>query len=301
MMKVLVPLFVFILAGCASKDPSSDLPAWAKQPSRVVDNGYIVYIGTATDRSPEQAQFKAEGIALEDLANECSVVPQGSRIEDRFINHGAKDQTAYVKLGVEFTACEEAKKALDPESVRRTASVAFTQQLKRYQDFAETGEVVAQNEAAEVEVTDGAVADSPPERRRGDSDSVHFYVTRQYIAYQKEIVVLAPRTAYAPSSPEAQHFAATVVPSTQQVQTLAQANPQLVKNPAPWSQVLDRPHVSRPAALSHQISRQVERSRAASAVRPPALSHTKDARTSSPKASSKSEPAPKRKKGRRRR
>lgn len=296
-MKYVLLIAVIGIAGCATKDPASDLPAWARQPSRVVDNGYIVYIGTASDHAAERAQFKAEGIALEDLANECSVVPQGARIEDRFVSHGTKDQTAYIKLGVEFAACEDAKKAVDPESVRRTASVTFTQQLKKYQDFAETGEVVAQGEETEVEVpADVAPA---PELRRGDGDSVHFYVTRQYIAYQKEIVVLAPQAAYAPQSPESQHFAAAVVPSTQQVQTLAQANPQLAKNPAPWSQVLDRPRVDRPKALSHQISLQMEKTRAAQRVKPP---HNENHKVTTHGPKSKHDDAPpKKKKGRRRR
>ena len=51
-------------------------PAWVTQPTRTVDNGYIVYVGSAEDTGADRAQLKAESAAVEDLANECSLYPK---------------------------------------------------------------------------------------------------------------------------------------------------------------------------------------------------------------------------------
>src|SRR6202042_1536036 len=111
------------------------------QPTRTVDNGYIVYVGAVEDISSERAQFKAEGLALEDLANECSMIPKGTRIEDRYMAKGDHDSTAYVKLALEFQECDQARHAVNPDDIRKVANVAFTDQLKKYQDLEATGEM----------------------------------------------------------------------------------------------------------------------------------------------------------------
>jgi hypothetical protein len=243
-MRYFVPLlFSGILLSCSSAPPAPTGPDWIRQPTRIVDGGYIVYIGTATASRPERAQFEAEGLALEDLANECSMIPKGARIEDRYSEKDKKDSKAWVKLALEFQECEEAKKALDPEAIKKIANVGFTQQLKKYQDLMETGEMP--QEVAEVEPP---AEMTPPPARGGWNDNTHFFVMRQYVAYQKEVVVLAPPTAYAVNSPASQSFTRGIAPTVEQIHGVEQASPAL--RGQAWSQVPARPVIARPASLA---------------------------------------------------
>ncbi|MBC7371926.1 MAG: hypothetical protein H7326_10195 [Bdellovibrionaceae bacterium] len=240
-------LGLFLIVGCSSQ-PKSNRPSWLTEPTRTVDNGYIVYVGTAEDLNPDTAQFKAEGLALEDLANECSFVPKGARIEDRFRETEKSMTKSYVKLGLEFTACEKAKNATTPEQIKEFANNSFTEQIRRFQDLTETGSIPESSQYAEMDVPKDF---SPaPAKATGMTDTVHFYAVRQYVAYQKEVVILAPPAAYAANSPESQRFVAAVQPATTQIATYQSQNPELLKAPAPWSKVPHPVPMSRPAALA---------------------------------------------------
>jgi hypothetical protein len=246
----------FFLSACSTVPTSPD---WTRQPTRTVDGGYIVYIGTGEASNAERAQFKAEGLALEDLANECSMIPKGVRIEDRFVEKSEHESKAYVKLALEFQECEQARRTNDPSEIKKIANVAFTEQLKRYQDLEETGEMPDRSEVAEVEPP--SEISQPPPRAVGWSEPTHFYVMRQYVAYQKEIVVLSPPTAYAANSPANKQFIAQVQPAAEQLHGIEEKTPALRKQA--WSKVPDRPAVSRPQNLAprHQM---------AHSIRPPA-------------------------------
>ena len=246
MSKILLLLTLAFLFACSS-EPKVEKPAWINEPTRVVDNGYIVYTGVAEDLSPERAQFKAEGIALEDMANECSFIPKGARIEDRYSEKEKYVTKAYVKLGLEFTECDKAKHTLEPEKIKELANVAFTDQIRKYQDLTETGNMPNSTDYAALDVS--KPVDAVPARGTW-SDTTHFYVVRQYIAFQKEVVILSPPTAYAPASPETQHFVAAVQPATTQIQTYQAANPALEKQPEAWSKIPDRPKMTRPDTLT---------------------------------------------------
>lgn len=244
----LIPFFLIV--SCSS-EPKVAEPNWIHEPTRTVNNGYIVYVGKG-EGSGEKAQFKAEGQALEDLANECSMIPKGTRIEDRFSEKGKYEYTSYVKVAVEFKDCDEMKKATDPTEIKRLGNLAFTQQLKRYQDLAETGEFTASNDGVEIEAP--REISPPPAMAPGMNENIHFYVVRQYVAYQKEIVVLSPPAAYAPGSPETTLFTRSVTPINTQVQTAEAQNPQLKTQPQAWSQIPDRPKLDRPQALGAQAN-----------------------------------------------
>ena len=236
-----------LFTACAS-EPKKEGPDWIRQPTRTVDNGYIVYVGTGDSRDSERAQLRAEGMALEDLANECSFIPKGARLEDRYIVKGKSENTAYVKVAVEFQECTEAQKALEPSDIRKLANTSFTEQLRRFQDLEETGELPDKSEYAVLDMP--AEVQPPPTMQPGVSDSVHFAVMRQYVAYQKQVVILAPPTVYPPNSPASRTFVTDLQPTVGQIQQTAAANPALVKNPQPWSKIYDRPHVTRPAVLA---------------------------------------------------
>jgi len=239
-------LIAFAALAACSSEPKIQKPSWLSQPTRVVDNGYIVYISSAEDAHAEQAQFKAEGQALEDLANECSFVPKGARIEDRYNEKEKYYTKSYVKIGLEFTECEKAKHSNDPVAIKELASSGFTAQIRRYQDLIENGEAPEASHYAALEVPK-ELPPTPPST--GMSESTHFYVVRQYIAYQKETVILSPTTSYTANSPESQRFVAAVQPAVTQVETYQSKNPELQKQPLAWSKIPDRPVLARPDVL----------------------------------------------------
>jgi hypothetical protein len=241
--------FAALFVSCASES-KPDLPTWTQSPTRTVDNGYIVYIGSGMSRDNDKAQFKAEGVALEDLANECSFLPKGVRLEDRYLEKGKNENTAYVKVAVEFQSCVEAQKTIEPSEIKKLANVSFTEQLRRYQDLEETGEMPDKSEYGSFEVP--AEIPPAPVRESKWNDSMHFAVMRQYVAYQKETVILAPAKSYAPQSPESTQFISALQPAVGQIQETAAKTPALAQEPHPWSKMMDRPRVERPAVLQQK-------------------------------------------------
>jgi hypothetical protein len=260
MKRPLFPSFILMISICClfacSSEPTVHDPEWIKSPSRLVDNGYIVYVGTAEDMKPERAQLKAEGQALEDLANECSLIPRGTRVEDRYTKKLQYASTAYVKVALEFQDCEKGKNAQDPESIRRVANTSFTEELKRYQDFMETGDLAPQSELASTTPPESWPATPPPSS--GQSSSTQFLVVRQYVAYQKEVVVLAPAQYYAPNSPETTSFNSSLANNTHQLTQIQSQNPELAHTPQTWSSLPNRPVITKPTSLQPQHMQHLE-------------------------------------------
>ena len=264
-------VLVFISA-CSSEPTVAPAPDWTHQASRMVDNGYIVYVGKGEASRADDAQFKAEGLALEDLANECSMVPKGTRVEDRYLVTTKNGYTSYTKVALELQACDEATKATSPEAIRKIANVNFTSQLKKYQDLEETGFRSDAEDGEEIEApTEIAAAPS----QGTYNDHVHFYMTRQYIAYQKEVVVLSPPTAYQPGSKETELFNHQVVPATQTVAGLEQKDPTLKSAPTAYHEVSDRPKIERPGGLQKAAQHARERNQHALAAPRPAQAPSK--------------------------
>jgi hypothetical protein len=242
-MKAFVLLVAALAFGCASTEKKN--PEWTAGSTRVVDNGYIVYVGKGEASNAERAQFKAEGMALEDLANECSLIPKGARVEDRYSVQDQHEYVAWVKVAVEFQECDQGRHANVPGEIQKVANVPFTQQLRRYQELTETGEMPDASEAGESVEPPAEVAAAP--ETGSYPVHTHIFVTRQYVAYQKEIVVLAPPAAYAAGTPAARQFAQHVTPAAEHVVTAEAQNP--ASRGQAWSRVPDRPAVARPAAL----------------------------------------------------
>jgi len=245
---VTTPVLLLGLMECSSETTleKSRLPQWAQQPTRTVDNGYIVYVGHSEAPTRQKAQFKAEGIALEDLANECSMIAKGTRVEDRFTETTQNGFNAYAKIAIEFQTCDQASKTIDPDEIRKLASAPFTEQLRKYQEFDETGVIPANDEVAVVEPPN-EIPSAPT--ATANNDNVQFYVVRQYVAYQKQIVILSPPNSYAPGSPQTVQFTSAMQPAVTQVQTMAATNPSYRTNPTPWSRIPNRPVLPRPLSL----------------------------------------------------
>jgi hypothetical protein len=226
------------IASCSSTPPTPPAPGWIDQPARTVDQGYIVYVASSEDRSPEQARFKAESQAYQDLAHECSFPPKGARTEDRYVKQVGMLQQAYVKVAVDFQTCEEAKQAIQPDQIKKLANVAMTDQIKTYQDKYEAPPEEQEDENEENGVSDDtrAVLDArqaPPPTYV--SSPVQFYVARQQIFYEKQVVILSPPAAYPPNSPQTTQFVNQIQAPVSRVSQYEAANPALKTSPQTWS------------------------------------------------------------------
>lgn len=253
-------LVVATVIGCAEAPTVPRDPSWITQPTRTVDNGFIVYVGKSNDINPERAQFKAEGQALEDLANECSMIPKGARIEDRYLIQPKHESFAYVKVAVELQICEEAKQANDPQSIRRLASQTFTEQLKRYQDLAENDEFASFQAALNAPIHDGdentlllpsTVEASNSSLSSDSSASIYqHFAIRQYFVYQKEVVILAQPSAFAPNSPESVRLTTALTTTSRQISQLTTSQSKLKTTPLTWSSLPRRPIVIQPRPIT---------------------------------------------------
>jgi hypothetical protein len=240
-----------LLTRCSSEPTAPPEPGWVHQATRVVDNGYIVYVGTGEDPSLERAQFLAEGKALEDLANECSFAPKGTRIEDHYNNKEKYQYHSFAKVAVEIQECDSAQKALDPQAIRELANQPFAEQIQKYQDLADQPEEeeVAQNNNGQAPVAPPASGEGSYNNGYAVHNGFSFFVVSQQVAYQKEVVILSPPTMYQPGAPETVAFGREITPAAAQVQTFAHDNPQ-IRNTAPsWSNMPNRPN---PTSLKPQ-------------------------------------------------
>lgn len=219
-----------VLGGCAS---APALPDWTSQPARVVDNGYIVYTGSGLEGDPGAAQLAADGTAIQDLANECSFVPKGARVENQFRVKAKGGFEAYASVAVDFQTCEEAQQAVQPADIKKLASAPFTDELRRYQELIDNAsEVVSAGGSAENAAPQSAQNPAAPPVVSNDVD---FFLARQYVFYQKQVVILSPPGAYAPGSYETQVYLRNVTPVIRPMQVYYARNPRLRSTPATWS------------------------------------------------------------------
>jgi hypothetical protein len=237
---------VFILIGCSSqpeRPPAAQIPDWIHLPTRKVDNGYIVYVESADDSMKDRARFKSDAEVLADIANECTLIPKGVRIEDRYEQRNGVIYQTYTKAAVELELCEEAKKAATPEAIRKLANVPMTEQVKKYQ------EMIGQTpESLEPErVGDGTeiAAAEPVAPFRGSGGGVtvvvqpatqqNYYVMREQVFIMKSQVVLAPPGSYQPQSPETAALTTHLAAHTQAISQYEQGHPELRTASHAWS------------------------------------------------------------------
>lgn len=255
--------FCWVLSGCGSAprsgDADSNAPPWIHQAARTVDNGYIVYVESGRDRSSERARLLAEGEALTDLAAECSFAPKGARIEDRYEEPTGILYTDYVKVAVDFQTCEQAKAQVQPEDIRRLASVTMAQEIRRYQDVvndqldgSEDGPELSPQTQAALAQTGAPAYDTstgPGVRVAVIQSEPMFWYWREQIAYEKQVVILAPPAQYAPGSPASQQFVSHVTAPASQVQAYESAHPDLRASTATYSAFHEQIRANRMAAM----------------------------------------------------
>lgn len=266
--------FLSLIAACSSSPTAANgdfaPPAWVHQPSRTLDGGYIVYVASAQDRSADRAALKAEAQALEDLVNECSFAPKGTRIEDRYQRKDGSLQQSYAKVAVEFQLCEEAKKTVEPNKIQALASAPFTEELKRYQDLvAQESQESQDPSASESIAANPMLADthspsnsspsdlsSTPHVRWIIRDEPQFWVIRQEVAVQKQGVILSPLSAYPPNAPQTQQVASQLTGASQEIQKYEASNPRV--KTGSWSNYQRARKVSRITPPARTINRRLE-------------------------------------------
>jgi hypothetical protein len=217
-----------------------------------VDSGYIVYVGKGQDAREDRAHLKAEGQALEDLANECSFPPKGARVEDHFDAKGGDGLTAYAKVGVTFDECEGARNATDPEAIRQLASPEMMRELDAYHQF----QLGPSGPPANPDYLGGegftgtganAVYTTPPPL----VDDPSFYVTREQIYYTKRWVYFAPVATFAVGTPLRARYLLVIQAANVRVANYWAAHPEFRNSRVAWSTLPGRPAAIPP--LSHPV------------------------------------------------
>ncbi len=91
----------------------------------------------------------------------------------------------------------------------------------------------------------------PPEPTQtvSNGDHSHIFVVRQYIAYQKEVVILAPTNSYPPAAPQTVAFANSVQPMQARVSAYETDHPELQKTTQTWSSAPSKPKFFQNKAL----------------------------------------------------
>ncbi len=82
---------------------------WAKQESRTQGNGWIWYPSKATDSNLYKADLRAKGFALEQLTQECEVIPKDARFHERCVENNGGNYLVKVRVSVKNKSCALAK------------------------------------------------------------------------------------------------------------------------------------------------------------------------------------------------
>jgi hypothetical protein len=180
-----------------------------RQSARATENGSLVFVESEDDVDPALARAKAEGLALADVANECSLVPRGARFEAQYLAKTSHLAQAHVKLRVPATACEAAKRANTSASVRGLGDAEAAARVRLFQE---------RNGEPRLE-----------DARAGD-EALAYMIARQRLALLKQQVLLVPAGAGEEAS-----FAEKVVALARDVERLEGSREQLKQSAQPWS------------------------------------------------------------------
>lgn len=170
-------ILIFIL-GCSSTPTQKEMtaPAWTQQEPRTFDGTNLIYVGKGEDRNPQNSRIKAEAIALQDLANDCSLIPKGTQIQTEHF-----DETigilflSFAKISVNVQECKKAKAALAESEIRDASNRDLTFALDMYQkgyDAPEPEESASLNKVPSI------------------SNSSQLFVIRQQVALAKQGMIL---------------------------------------------------------------------------------------------------------------
>jgi hypothetical protein len=271
--RLLLFCFVLLIFATGGRLNADDAPAWIQDPTRTVDAGYLVYIGTSEDSLTDTARFKSEAAALEDLANECTFLPKGTRIEDHFQVAGANGFHAYSKVSLTLEECEQAQNTTDPDQIRALANTEMTETLKRYHDLIDNPtSLTPANAATDVELGDALSQTTYTPPQPWGTSAPHwkgtvvinspwqYFVVRQQIAYWKTVVVLSSPGLYAPGTELRSGFEVGLQRVNAQRVSYEHVNPSVRSTSSAWSNVRANPGAPlAPAVIRRPAERSAER------------------------------------------
>lgn len=236
-MQRLLLISILTLAGCASTHGPADLG-----PGRALEGDQLVYRASSSAMNENDARLKAQGMVLEDLSNECSLLPHATRLEDVYRDANAYEITLTVEARVTMFDCTRARLAVDVASTRASASLGLTRTLKAAQD----GRQQLPRALALGGTEDpGAVL----ERDSHWDDTTYYYALRQSLAYLKQIATLAPEEALQSSRPLRGRLDAAITQTARALTSMEKSNSALRTRALTWSQLPDRPRILRPDLL----------------------------------------------------
>lgn len=128
-------LAALLFGGCATQPPqTAPLPIWVRQTGRVEVDKQIVFVETDDDADPARARAKAEGMVLENVANECSFIPQSTKLDGRFETQTQHLTQAFARVSVSASECQQARAETSPQAIRRLQSVELTKIARAFRD-----------------------------------------------------------------------------------------------------------------------------------------------------------------------
>lgn len=182
-MKRLRPFFIpwaAIVASCSS-GPSPQAakpqpPAWTQGPPRSLEGDQLAYVGIGEDRDSQNARTKAEAMALQDLANDCSQVPRDARVVDHDDETVGILYRSYARVAVGVESCQGAKGTRSAEEIKQAAQPGMTAQVARYQQIYDAPEPEEAKPLSASPVL---------------SDPAQLLVVRQRLALAKQAIALS--------------------------------------------------------------------------------------------------------------
>jgi hypothetical protein len=185
-MKLLIALSLFAFACSSGPTPAktSAAPDWTRQPVRTQTDSTITYIGTGEDRTPENALFKSDAIALQDLENECSLIPKTTSVQtDHFQEQVGIIYRSFSLVTVPVADCENAKNPLTLEQLHEQANPQLTAGVASYQKSYDAPEKEEIAPLTETQISAGI------------ADASRLFIIRQQVALGQQGLILSNPSA----------------------------------------------------------------------------------------------------------
>ena len=223
------------LSSCASLGIQNK--SCIEQPGRSYENQNLVMVSSAKSNTESSAKFNAESQALEDIANECSFVTKGTRVDDQLAKREGNEVTVFVKIIVERSLCEEAKKSIKPQEIQKLSNLGYAEQILKNQIENEkkiTFKSPPPNAKQKVELI---LAAEHPSMIHDDGD---FFMARQQIAFLKQATLLSTQGLFSQKLIESDKMRFVLAQKIQAAQDYETLNPALKSSAMTWSTIKER-------------------------------------------------------------
>jgi hypothetical protein len=185
-MKLLIVLSALSFSCSSAPAPSKSpvAPEWTRQPVRTQTDSTITYVGTGEDRTPENALFKSDAIALQDLENECSLIPKSTTVQtDHFQEQLGVIYRSFSLVTVPVADCDRAKNPLTLEQLHEQANPQLMAGVASYQKSYDAPEKEENSPLTETQLSSG-ITDTP-----------RLFIVRQQVALGQQGFILSNHSA----------------------------------------------------------------------------------------------------------